>query len=223
MQAPGTFADSDLPSKPDQTPSEEEGAGAGQQLETARTAVPVDAQASNAAASHVQSSESEVSTNPDHPPAEDQSAGKLLETARTAVPDAAQDSNAATAQTASLLPGSKVSSKTEQTITETPAEDQSAGKLLETAGTAVPVSTQDSKAAASQASSSSSDDGSPQDQSSGKQLEAARTAVPEGTETSNAAAAQAAATHEGKNAVESGSGTLSALCFNSCQSGKVDM
>ena len=83
-QAPGGFPDSDQPSQLHRSSSQP----AGKQLETARTAVPVQVDRSNAAAASPT-----ATTN-----GEQKSAGEQLQPARNAVPTDIQDSNAATSQ-----------------------------------------------------------------------------------------------------------------------------
>lgn len=190
-KAPGTFPDSEAPISPHQ--ASPEGQSAGHQLETARTAVPVHTQDSNAAASKAASSlpDSEAFSKSGQTEPEEQCAGKQLETARMAVPVAPQESNA----TASQVPSS-VSHQSEFETDQATHEDDKAGKQLETAHTAVPVDERESNLAASQTVSSMSQSKvrKHQDQSAaGKELETARTAVPPGTKASNAAAAQAPA------------------------------
>jgi len=141
--------------------------------------------------------DSEAPISPHQASPEGQSAGKQLETARTAVPLDTQDSNAAASQAATPLPDSQVSSKASSKSGQTEAEEQSAGKQLETARMAVPVAPQESNAAASQVPSSVShqseseaDQASHDDDNAGKQLETARTAVPVNDRESNLAASQ---------------------------------
>ncbi len=76
-----------------------------------------------------------------------------------------QDSNAAASQAATPLPDSAASSKSGQTE----PEDQSAGRQLETARMAVPVTPQESNAAASQAPAVQSGPERPDVQGSGMQ------------------------------------------------------
>lgn len=148
-------------SKSGQTATEDQSAG--KQLETARMAVPVAPQQSNAAASQVPSSlshQSESETEQATP--ERQRAGKQLETARTAVPVNQQGTNLAVSQSPSSVSHSKSSDGTH--------EDQSAaGKELETARNAVPPGAEVSNAAASQAPAVQSRQESPGVHDSGMQ------------------------------------------------------
>lgn len=192
-QAPGTFPDSEAPTNPHQASSE--GQSAGKQLQTARTAVPLDTRDSNAAAAQATTPlpDSEATSQSGKTEAEDQNAGKQLETACTAVPVAPQESNAA----ASHVPSS-LSHQSKSETDQAADEDHRAVNQLKLGHTAVPVNQHDTNLAASQTSGSVSQakarNRTHEDQNAaGKELETARTAVPPGMKASNAAASQAPA------------------------------
>ncbi|KAL0046174.1 hypothetical protein WJX82_004787 [Trebouxia sp. C0006] len=151
-KAPGTFPDSEAPTSPHQ--ASPEGTSAGKQLEIARTAVPLNTQDSNVAASQAASSlpDSQASSKFGQSEPEDESAGKQLETARMAVPVAPQ--------TPCSVSKSKVGDRKHQ-------GQSAAGKELKTAQTAVPPGTKPSNAAASQAPAVQSRQLSPDLQGSG--------------------------------------------------------
>lgn len=142
-QAATPLPDSEASSKSGQAEPEEQSAG--KQLETARLAVPVAPQESNAAASEVPSSVNHQSgSETDQATHEADKAGKQLESAYTAVPVNERESNLAASQTPSSESKSKVMDRKYQ-------DHSAAGKELETAQTAVPPGTKASNAAASQA------------------------------------------------------------------------